>query len=54
MKIETAKKSQITGNKDIDNVQGSLGDSVGNTFGRDGIGRGVGEGADKGFLRGNM
>ncbi|KAH6669463.1 hypothetical protein B0J14DRAFT_598771 [Halenospora varia] len=50
---ESLKKTQITGNKDVDGIQESVGETVGNTFGSNGLAGAVGDGVDKGILRGN-
>jgi hypothetical protein len=44
------KKTQVTGNKDIDGAQDSVGEAVGDTFGKNGLAGDVGNAADKGFL----
>jgi len=51
---ESLKKTEITGNEDIDGVQRAAGNAVGNTVGSNGIGGGVGDVVDKGLLRGNV
>jgi len=52
--IESLKKTEITGNEDIDGVQRSVGNLVGNTVGANGIAGDVGNVVDKGVLRGNV
>ncbi|KAE8445777.1 hypothetical protein EG329_012835 [Mollisiaceae sp. DMI_Dod_QoI] len=47
---DTLRQGEVSGNKDIDGVQRSLGDAVGNQFGKGGLGEDVGKTADKGFL----
>ncbi|KAG0648407.1 hypothetical protein D0Z07_5326 [Hyphodiscus hymeniophilus] len=51
---ETLRKGQVTGNKDVDGIQESAGEAVGNLFGSKGPAGVVGEGVDKNLLRGNM
>ncbi|KAH8648051.1 hypothetical protein BGZ60DRAFT_423524 [Tricladium varicosporioides] len=51
---ESLKKTQITGNKDIDSIQESVGETVGNTFGSNGLAGAVGDSVDKGMLKGNV
>lgn len=52
--IDTLKKTEVTGNEDIDGVQRSVGETVGDTLGSNGIAGVVGDGLDKGVLRGNV
>jgi len=47
---DTLHQGEVSGNKDIDDVQRSMGDAVGNQFGEGGLGEGVGKIADKGLL----
>jgi len=47
---ETLRQGEVSGNKDIDGVQRQVGDTIGNQFGKDGVGEGVGKIADQGFL----
>ncbi|TVY32783.1 hypothetical protein LSUB1_G007657 [Lachnellula subtilissima] len=47
---DSLKQTQITGNKDVDGVQESVGNAVGGVFGKGGVGEGAGEAADKGLL----
>jgi len=51
---DTLQKTEVTGNKDIDGVQRSVGNLVGDTVGSNGIAGAVGDGLDKGALRGNV
>jgi len=51
---ESFKKTEITGNEDIDGIQRATGNAVGNTVGANGIGGSVGNMVDKGVLRGNV
>ncbi|RDL42402.1 Uncharacterized protein BP5553_02381 [Venustampulla echinocandica] len=51
---DSLKKMEITGNKDIDRVQRSVGETVGDNLGRNGIAGVVGDGLDKVVLRGNV
>ncbi|KAI9717683.1 MAG: hypothetical protein M1812_004628 [Candelaria pacifica] len=49
---ENLKKTEITGNKDINNIQDSVAEGVGNQFGKGGIGEGIGNTLSKeGFNR---
>jgi hypothetical protein len=48
------KKTEVTGNKDVDGIQRSVGETVGNLVGSKGIGGGVGDAVDKNVLRGNI
>ncbi|KAG9236845.1 hypothetical protein BJ875DRAFT_455339 [Amylocarpus encephaloides] len=51
---DTLKKTQITGNEDVDGIQNSFGETVGNTLGSGGLLGGFGDSADKNALRGNV
>jgi len=51
---DSLKKTEITGNKDVDGIQRSVGETVGNLVGSNGIAGGVGDTVDKNVLRGNM
>ncbi|KAI9776372.1 MAG: hypothetical protein M1835_005533 [Candelina submexicana] len=49
---ENLKKTEITGNKDINKIQDSVAEGVGNQFGKGGIGEGIGSTLSKeGFNR---
>ncbi|EHK96678.1 hypothetical protein GLAREA_03756 [Glarea lozoyensis ATCC 20868] len=50
---DSVAQTKVTGNKDVDGIQDSVGETVGNTFGKGGLLGGVGEGADKSVLRGS-
>jgi len=51
---DTLRKTEITGNKDVDGIQENVNNLVGNTLGSNGIAGGVGDALDKNVLRGNM
>jgi len=51
---ESFKKTEVTGNKDVDGIQRSVGGAVGDTVGANGIAGDAGNAVDKGFLRGNV
>jgi len=51
---ESLKKTEITGNEDVDGVQRAAGNLVGNTVGENGVAGSVGGIVDKGLLRGNV
>jgi len=51
---DTLRKGEVSGNKDVDGIQRSVGDAVGDTFGSRGVGGDVGDAVDKGVLRGNV
>jgi len=51
---ESFKKTEITGNEDVDGVQRFVGGTVGDTMGSNGIAGDVGSAVDKGLLRGNV
>jgi hypothetical protein len=51
---ESLKKTEVTGNKDIDGIQRSVGDTAGNLFGSKGLGSEAGDAVDKNVLRGNV
>jgi len=51
---DSLKKTEVTGVKEVSDVQSSVGDSVGNLVGSKGIGGQVGDGIDKHVLRGNV
>ena len=53
-KIDSLKKTEITGNKDIDGIQSSVGNAVGNLVGSNGPAGVVGDNVDKHVLRGNV
>jgi hypothetical protein len=54
VKIDSLKKTEITGNKDIDGIQSSVGNAVGNLVGSNGPAGVVGDNVDKHVLRGNV
>ena len=54
MSEDTLKKTEVTGNKDVDGIQRSVGDTTGNLFGSKGPGGVVGDAVDKNVLRGNV
>jgi len=47
---DSLKQTQVTGNKDVDGVQDSVGNAVGDTLGKNGLAGGAGDAADKGLL----
>jgi len=49
---ESLKSTEVTGNKDIDGIQRQAGETVGNTFGANGLAGGVGDALDKNVIRG--
>jgi len=51
---DSLKKTEITGNKDVDGIQRSVGEAVGNQVGSNGLLGGVGDAVDKNVLRGNI
>lgn len=51
---DTLHKGEISGNKDVDGVQRSVGDAVGNQFGENGLAGGVGKIVDTNILKGNV
>jgi len=51
---ESLKKTEVTGNKDVDGIQRSVGGAVGNLVGSKGVGGGFGDTVDKNILRGNV
>ncbi|KAH8586762.1 hypothetical protein B0O99DRAFT_643585 [Bisporella sp. PMI_857] len=51
---DTLHKTEVTGDKDISNIQRSVGDATANTLGDKGLLGGVGGVVDKGILRGNV
>jgi len=51
---DSLKKTEVTGNKDVDGVQRSVGETVGNTFGENGLAGDVGSAVDKNILKGNV
>ena len=51
---ESLKKTHVTGNKDVDDIQGSAGEAVGDLFGSKGAGGEAGDVIDKNVLRGNV
>jgi len=51
---DTLRKTEVTGNKDVDGIQRGVTDAVGNQFAEGGIGESVGNAVDKGLLRGNV
>lgn len=51
---ESLKKTHVTGNKDVDNIQSSAGEAVGDLFGSKGAGGEAGDAIDKNVLRGNV
>lgn len=52
--IESLKKTEVTGDEDIDGIQRGVGGAVGNVFSSKGPAGIVGDGVDKGVLRGNL
>lgn len=52
--IDTLRKTEVTGNKDIDGIQRGVTDAIGNQFAEGRIGESVGNAIDKGLLRGNV
>ena len=52
--LDTLSKGEVTGNKDVDEIQRGVGDTVGSTFAKGGVGESVGSNVDKGLLRGNV
>jgi hypothetical protein len=50
----TLRKTEVTGNKDVDRVQRGAGELAGNTFKTDRVGGPVGDAVDKKVLRGNV
>jgi len=50
---DTLHKTEVTGNKDVDGIQHSVGEAVGNTLGEGGIAGSVGNALDKNVMRGN-
>jgi len=51
---ESFKKTEVTGNKDVDGAQRSVGGIVGDTVGANGVAGDAGNTIDKGLLRGNV
>ncbi|KAH8816624.1 hypothetical protein F5884DRAFT_853059 [Xylogone sp. PMI_703] len=51
---DTLHKTEVTGIKDVDNVQRGLGDTVADTLGPGHIGGVAGDTIDKNILRGNV
>jgi len=51
---ESLKKTEVTGNKDVDGIQRSVGETAGNLFGSKGPGGEAGDAVDKNVLRGNV
>lgn len=51
---DTLRQTEVTGNKDVDGIQRSVGETVGNLVGSNGIAGGVGDAVDKNILRGNV
>jgi len=51
---DSLKKTEVTGNKDIDGVQRSVGELAGNQFGERGLAGDIGSAMDKNVLRGNV
>jgi len=51
---DTLHKGEVSGNKDVDGVQRSVGDTAANQFGEAGVGGSVGSAFDKKVLRGNV
>lgn len=52
--IESLKKTEVTGDEDIDGIQRGVGGAVGNVFSSKRPAGLVGDGVDKGVLRGNV
>lgn len=50
MEKESLKKTQITGNKDVDGIQHAVNETVGNTVAEGGLAGDVGKVLDKGLL----
>ncbi|KAK2627011.1 hypothetical protein QTJ16_004186 [Diplocarpon rosae] len=48
---DSLRKTEITGNQDVDGVQRAVGETVGNTLAEGGVGEGVGTVVDRGLLR---
>src|ERR1700759_797830 len=49
---DTLHKTEVTGNKDIDGIQHSVNEAVGNTVGQNGLAGGVGNLLDKNVMKG--
>jgi len=47
---DTLRQGQVSGNKDVDSIQESVGNTIGNQFGKGGLGEDAGKIADKGLL----
>lgn len=52
--LESMKKTEVTGDKNIDEIQRGVGGAVGDVFSSKGPGGVIGDGVDKGTLRGNV
>lgn len=52
--IESLKKTEVTGDENVDGIQRGVGGAVGDVFSSKGSAGIVGEGVDKGVLRGNV
>ncbi|OBT64828.1 hypothetical protein VE03_06409 [Pseudogymnoascus sp. 23342-1-I1] len=51
---ESLKKSEVTGDENVDGIQRGVGGAVGDVFSSKGPAGIVGDGIDKGVLRGNV
>ncbi|KIM99429.1 hypothetical protein OIDMADRAFT_20028 [Oidiodendron maius Zn] len=51
---DSLRKTEVTGNKDVDGIQRNIGDTAGNVFATEHVGGQVGDAVDKGVLRGNV
>jgi hypothetical protein len=51
---DSLKKTEVTGNKDVDGVQRNVGNTVGDLFATGHVGGTAGDAVDKGVLRGNV
>ena len=52
--VESLKKTEVTGDKNVDGIQRGVGGAVGDIFSSKGPAGDVGDGVDKGILRGNV
>jgi hypothetical protein len=52
--VESLKKTEVTGDENIDGIQRGVGGAVGDVFSSKGPAGVVGDGIDKGLLRGNV
>lgn len=53
-RIESLKKTEVTGDENVDGIQRGVGEAVSGVFSSKGPAGEVGKGADKGVLRGNV